>query len=77
MYYSLVVSLVTSYSIAHSSRPRVSALRMAFTRDLITRLNSRGMTSAVARDLERCIFTSLASLSLLSYKWLLCTGLGV
>jgi len=50
---------------------------MAFTRDLITRLNGGGMTSAMARDLKRCILASLASLSSLSYKWLLCMGLGV
>jgi len=50
---------------------------MAFARALITRLNSGGMTSAIARDLRRYILASLTSLLLLSYEWLLCTGLGV
>jgi len=77
VYCSLVVMLVTSYSIAPSSRPRVSALQMAFTRDLVTRLNSGGMTGAIARDLRRCIFIRLALLLLLSYEWLLYTGLGI
>jgi len=77
VYYSLVISLVISCSVTPLSRPRVLALRIAFARDLMTRLNSRGMTSAIARDLRRCIFTSLALLLLLSYKRPLCMGLSV